>query len=72
MEGKISGAGLDVYNKEPIEADNPLLRMLNVVTLPHIGSATTKTRFNMAMLAAQNLVIALKGKEPPNLVPSRN
>lgn len=69
VEGKISGAGLDVYSKEPIEPDNPLLRMNNVVTIPHIGSATTKTRFDMAMLAAQNLVIALKGKEPPNLVP---
>ncbi len=67
-EGKISGAGLDVYAKEPIEAHNPLLRMENVTSIPHIGSATTKTRFDMAMLAAQNLVQALMGNEPPNLV----
>ena len=67
-DGTISGAGLDVYNKEPIDAHNPLLKMQNVVTIPHIGSATIKTRFDMAMLAAQNLVEALMGKEPPNLV----
>ena len=67
-DGEISGAGLDVYEKEPIEAHNPLLRMENVTTIPHIGSATTKTRFDMAMLAAQNLVQALMGNEPPNLV----
>ncbi|HBW37574.1 D-glycerate dehydrogenase [Desulfosporosinus sp. BICA1-9] len=68
-EGKISGAGLDVYSKEPIEPHNPLLGMQNVVTIPHIGSATAQTRFDMAMLAAENLVRALMGKEPPNLVP---
>lgn len=67
-EGRIRGAGLDVYNKEPIEPNNPLLKMQNVITIPHIGSATAKTRFDMAMLAAQNLVKALLGKEPPNLV----
>ena len=66
--GKIRGAGLDVYCKEPIEPNNPLLKMQNVITIPHIGSATAKTRFDMAMLAAQNLIIALTGKEPPNLV----
>ena len=42
--------------------------MQNVITIPHIGSATAKTRFDMAMLAAQNLVKALLGKEPLNLV----
>ena len=42
--------------------------MQNVITIPHIGSATAKNRFDMAMLAAQNLVEALLGKEPPNLV----
>jgi len=66
--GKIRGAGLDVYSKEPIEPDNPLLKLQNVITIPHIGSATAKTRFDMAMLAAQNLVEALLGKEPPTLV----
>ncbi|WP_212378430.1 2-hydroxyacid dehydrogenase [Alkaliphilus sp. B6464] len=66
---KIFGAGLDVYDKEPIEPNNPLLKMSNVVTVPHIGSATEKTRSEMAMLAATNLVRALSGEKAPNVVP---
>ncbi|WP_339209396.1 D-glycerate dehydrogenase [Paenibacillus sp. FSL K6-3182] len=67
-QGTISAAGLDVFEKEPIEADHPFLTMANVLTLPHIGSATSDTRFDMAMLAAQNLVNALTGQVPPNVV----
>lgn len=48
--------------------DNPLLSLQNVVTLPHIGSATLKTRQQMAMTAAENLVAALQGKTPPHIV----
>jgi gluconate 2-dehydrogenase len=66
--GKIRGAGLDVYEKEPVDPNNPLLKMPNVVTLPHIGSATEKTRFEMAMLAAKNLVLGVRGEQPPNLI----
>lgn len=66
---KIRGAGLDVYEKEPINLENPLLKMSNVVTVPHIGSATKRTRSDMAMQAAQNLVKALYGEIPPNIVP---
>ena len=63
----IGGAGLDVYEREPkIEAG--LLKLENVVCLPHIGSATTETRTKMAVMAARNLIVALKGKRPPNLV----
>lgn len=68
-ENKILGAGLDVYEKEPVSADNLLLKMPNVVTLPHIGSATEKTRNSMAMLGAENMVRALYGEIPPNVVP---
>lgn len=66
---KIRGAGLDVYEVEPVMADNELLKMDNVVTLPHIGSATSRTRSSMAMTAAQNMVAALVGKIPPYIVP---
>ncbi|CAB1255195.1 2-hydroxyacid dehydrogenase [Clostridium sp. MT-14] len=66
---KILAAGLDVYETEPIDPENPLLKMTNVITLPHIGSATAKTRFDMAMLAAENLVKAVLGKTVPNMVP---
>ncbi|NHM33696.1 2-hydroxyacid dehydrogenase [Neobacillus terrae] len=67
-EGKILGAGLDVFTQEPVEEDNPLLFMDNVVTLPHIGSATYETRYKMAMLGAVNLVAGLKGDVPPTLI----
>lgn len=68
-EKKILGAGLDVFEKEPVDKDNPLLKLDNVVLLPHVGSATKKTRGDMAMLAAKNLVKALYGEVPPNIVP---
>ncbi len=66
--GKIAGAGLDVFEKEPTDKNNPLLRMDNVVTLPHIGSGTWKTRNDMSMMAAENMVSALQGNIPKNLV----
>jgi glyoxylate/hydroxypyruvate/2-ketogluconate reductase len=68
QNGQIYGAGLDVFVQEPVEKDNPLLSMNNVVTLPHIGSATYETRFKMAMTAATNLVTGLQGEIPPNLL----
>lgn len=66
---EILAAGLDVFEKEPVSHDNPLLAMPNVVTLPHIGSATHQTRFDMAMLAAKNLVAVVTGREISNIVP---
>lgn len=68
QQGEIAGAGLDVYEVEPVAKDNPLLTMSNVVTLPHMGSATEKTRFDMAMKAAENLVAGVTGKQVPNIV----
>ncbi|MNI03483.1 Glyoxylate/hydroxypyruvate reductase B [compost metagenome] len=65
----IYAAGLDVFEQEPVEANNPLLKLPNVVTLPHIGSATAKTRISMAISAAQNLVAGVTGEVPPNIVP---
>ncbi len=64
----IAGAALDVFETEPLPADSPLLDMDNVVLTPHIGSASVETRTAMAVLAARNLVAALKGETPPNLV----
>ncbi|HZG73094.1 MAG TPA: D-glycerate dehydrogenase [Chondromyces sp.] len=69
--GEIHAAGLDVFTQEPVQPDHPLLSMKNVVTLPHIGSATYETRFHMAMLGAANLVEGLQGKVPPNLIKSK-
>lgn len=64
QNNEIYGAGLDVFEKEPVEKDNPLLCMPNVVTTPHIGTATAKTRDAMSMRAAENLVAVLTGKPP--------
>ncbi len=66
-EGRLWGAGLDVYEREP-EIEARLLTLENVVLLPHIGSATYATRLKMAMMAARNLVQALSGERPDNLV----
>lgn len=66
---QIYGAGLDVYEQEPVEANHPLLKLSNVVTLPHLGSATPATRLKMAKAAAQNLVYALQGGSPVNVIP---
>ena len=64
---RIAGAGLDVFEKEP-QIHPELLKRDNVVLLPHVGSATAETRGKMAKLAAENLVAALEGRRPPNIV----
>jgi glyoxylate/hydroxypyruvate/2-ketogluconate reductase len=64
---QIFAAGLDVYQKEPL-TESPLFQLDNVVTLPHIGSATNETRKKMSELAYQNLVDALEGRTPRYLV----
>ena len=60
----IAGAGLDVYEKEPIDPQNPLLALDNIVLVPHMGSATTQTRSAMSVLAARNLMAVLQGAPP--------
>jgi glyoxylate reductase len=64
---KLAGAGLDVFEHEP-HLHPKLSGLANVVLMPHLGSATGETRFKMAMLAAENLLAALDGQRPPNLV----
>jgi len=67
-EGRIAGAALDVFEKEPTPLDNPLLKLDNVVVAPHISSASHETRSKMAEMVAENLVAFFEGRTPPNLV----
>jgi len=66
-KGQIAGAGLDVYEEEP-KVNPALLKLDNVVLAPHIGSASVETRTKMAVMAAENLLAALRGEIPQNLV----
>jgi len=63
----IFGAGLDVYEHEPL-IEEELLKLDNVVLQPHSASATIETRTKMAIMAAENMIAGLKGEIPPNCV----
>lgn len=67
LKGQIRGAGLDVYETEPM-TQSPLFTMRNVVTLPHVGAATFECRSAMANRAIDNLRAALLGERPRDLV----
>ncbi|PMY68897.1 MULTISPECIES: D-glycerate dehydrogenase [Pseudomonas] len=68
QQRRIRAAGLDVFEREPLGHDSPLLQLNNVVATPHIGSATFETREAMARCAVDNLLAALAGQRPANLV----
>lgn len=67
QEGWIAGAGLDVFEKEP-EVPAALQALSNVVLVPHIGSASVATRTRMAVMAASNLLSALRGERPQHII----
>jgi glyoxylate reductase len=67
QQGKIAGAGLDVFEKEPT-VHQALIGLDNAVLIPHLGSATVETRTAMANLAVTNALAVLSGKTAPNLV----
>jgi glyoxylate reductase len=64
--GEIAGAALDVTDPEPLPADHPLLKAPNLVVVPHIGSASHRTREAMADMAVDNLLAALRGERMPH------
>jgi glyoxylate reductase len=68
VAGEIAGAGLDVFEKEPINAAHPLLTLPNVVALPHIGSSSVETRVTMMKLCLDNIEAVINGDEPLTLV----
>jgi glyoxylate reductase len=65
-QGEIAGAGLDVTDPEPLPKDDPLLSAPNLLVVPHVGSATTRTRSRMADMAVDNLLAALAGEAMPH------
>ncbi len=65
LDGSIAGAALDVTDPEPLPADDPLLQAPNLLVVPHVGSATVRTRARMAEMAVENLLAALAGREMP-------
>ena len=67
-DGQIFAAGLDVTEPEPIPLDSPLLTLDNLIIVPHIASASIRTREQMAVMAADNLIAGLKGERLPNCV----
>jgi glyoxylate reductase len=64
----IAGAALDTFECEPLPSSNEMLKMKNIVVLPHIGSATYQTRSKMSYITVQNLLNVLNGKDPLYLV----
>ena len=64
----IFAAGLDVTVPEPLPLNDPLLTLENCLIVPHIASASRRTRQRMSMMAAENLIAGLKGKRLPNCV----
>ncbi|MBI5971890.1 2-hydroxyacid dehydrogenase [Staphylococcus caledonicus] len=68
---EIGGCGLDVLREEPIRLDHPLLKMQNVVILPHIGSASVVTRDRMIQLCVDNIEAVLQGKAPETPVKTK-
>lgn len=68
QENKVAGAGLDVLKKEPVERDNPLLQMDNVIISPHIAAITKETFKAAGICAAENIITIFKGKTPPNIL----
>lgn len=66
-DGRIAGAGLDVYAAEP-HVPEALRQMENVVLLPHLGSATAETRTAMGMKVVDNITAFFEGRDPPDRV----
>ena len=60
----IGGAGLDVFETEPISKNHQFLKLENVVLAPHVGSSTKETRTKMAEITIKNLILGIKGKKP--------
>jgi D-3-phosphoglycerate dehydrogenase len=66
--GIIAGAGLDVFEKEPVEASNPLLKMRNTMLLPHVASHSCESQLDAGIMACRNAAAFIEGREPESLL----
>ena len=64
QSGKLSGAALDVFEKEPVTADNPLFALPNTVLSPHCSALTYETNYNGGIICAQSIINVLHGGKP--------
>ena len=67
-EKKIAGAGLDVFDKEPLPVDHPLMELDNAVLLPHIGGATKQVTIHQTQIVVPAIEALIKGERPSNIV----
>ena len=67
-KGKVAGAGLDVFEKEPIDPRNPLCKMDNVILTPHLGASNIEGMQRMAIQIAESVIAVFKGTRPKNQV----
>ncbi|MBN1400654.1 MAG: hypothetical protein JXA74_07440, partial [Anaerolineae bacterium] len=63
-EKRIAGAGLDVFEQEPLEPDSPLRGLDNVVLAPHLGGTTEEALVRLSVRAAENILAVLRGERP--------
>jgi D-3-phosphoglycerate dehydrogenase len=67
QQGKIAGAGLDVFSREPLPEDHPLLGLENVILRPHSAALTNECVIRMATEAAKCILDVFAGRNPPNV-----
>jgi D-3-phosphoglycerate dehydrogenase len=67
-KGKVAGAGLDVFEKEPLDPENPLCKMDNVILTPHLGASNREGMQRMAIQIAESVIAVFKGSRPKNQV----
>ena len=67
-EGHITGAAFDVYDTWPVQSDNPLLKLDNVILTPHMGGATDETILRYSLMIAEDIERFLRGERPKNLL----
>jgi len=69
VSGRLGGAAIDVYEKEPVDPDNPLLKLNNIICTPHIAGSTRQNHEKAGLMVAQAIIDFMEGRTPKNLLP---